>query len=490
MSDMVLVKGEKSQLLWANKSFLSYYNITEEQIKNIIDAKHSDPDDTLQYVKDDYYVFSRGKTLEISSEQVTKFDGTVNYFRTIKDPILDNSGHVIMQVGSSRLIKDMSTMEKASEERYERKISTSELKALISALPNPTIMLDATARIISYSEEWEKIFPHNHDDLTGKYFDNIYLDKLSLIILKLKEIEQMGLIEVREYEVEQGDLKRIMNFKIKPWYFPKNEFGGTIVIANDVTELKKNEEALKKAIKARDEFLSIASHELKTPITSLKIQLQIIRRGINPEKHLVPPAEQLAEVIDFSINQIDRLTKLVEGMLDASAMQTGKFKFNFEDVNLSQIIGLVIDSFAAELISAKCQVELKLDEHIVGRWDKVRIKQVLDNLISNAIKYAAGSKIFITAEQYGTKAKLTMKDTGPGISKEKQMTIFNRFERATPYRNISGLGLGLYICRQIIEAFGGTIEIQSEEGKGATFIIELPLVVDEDHKSKGLVFSA
>ncbi len=243
----------------------------------------------------------------------------------------------------------------------------------------------------------------------------------------------------------------------------------TIILAfQDVT-------ALSKAIRSRDEFLSIASHELKTPITSLKMQLQLAQREIKPEKGIVPPLERLTKLLYIFNLQIDRLTSLVEGLLDVSRIQAGKLNLNIEPCNLSKLIKQVIERFNPQLIYAQCSIEFNIDEGVTGLWDQGRIEQVVSNLVSNAIKYAPGKPIRISLATRQDYAYFTIQDFGPGIEKEKQVKIFERFERAVSSQNISGLGLGLFISKQIIKAHGGLIDLWSESGKGSVFTVTIPI---------------
>ncbi len=246
-------------------------------------------------------------------------------------------------------------------------------------------------------------------------------------------------------------------------------------LSNNQKKLAIAYEEARKAIKVRDDFLMIASHELKTPITSLKMNLQMMRRGINVEQGMPPKPEALAKSIDTSINQVNRLVKLIEDMMDVTRMEIGNLRFERSSINLKSLVQEVLDRFTNELSFAKCSIETNLHAEIIGNWDKTRIDQVVVNLISNAIKYAAGSKITVEASKNETHAFLSVRDNGPGIPKEKIPAVFQRYERANHDRNVVGLGLGLFICRQIIEAHGGTIRVQSEEKKGAAFLIELPL---------------
>lgn len=228
------------------------------------------------------------------------------------------------------------------------------------------------------------------------------------------------------------------------------------------------------AIRARDEFVSIASHELKTPITSLKMQLQMMIRGIDVSKGQTPPAEKLFKALTNSCNQVDRLTVLIEDLLDVTRIETGKLTYKFEEVNLSRLVKEVAERFAEEIKHTKCTLEENLEENVTIFCDRYRIEQVLVNLISNAIKYGSNGPVKIAVKHGKGNALVIVEDKGMGIAKEMQAKIFERFERAVSSTNISGLGLGLYITKQIVDAHQGSIEVESELGKGSIFKVCLP----------------
>jgi signal transduction histidine kinase/CheY-like chemotaxis protein len=228
------------------------------------------------------------------------------------------------------------------------------------------------------------------------------------------------------------------------------------------------------AIRARDEFFSIASHELKTPITSLRLMIQVGQRDLKPEQGKVPSPEKLMRIFDTSTKQVDRLTHLIEDLFDVVRIRAGKLNFQLENVDLSGLINGIVEQYSEGFVAAKCQVELAIEPMVIGFWDRTRIEQVVINLVSNAIKYASGKPIKIELTQRSGIARIVVKDSGPGISMEKQRKIFERFERAVSSGNISGLGLGLFIAKQIVEAHQGHIHIESEEGNGSTFIVDLP----------------
>ena len=231
----------------------------------------------------------------------------------------------------------------------------------------------------------------------------------------------------------------------------------------------------KKAIQVRDEFLSIASHELKTPLTPLKLQLQSLGRQVAKGQFQNLPPEKLNKIIENSDRQISRLTILIEDLLDVSRITSGKLKLNREEFNLREMIDEVVKQYEEQLKKVESEIRIENVANVVGHLDKVRIEQVLINFLTNAEKYAPGKPIVISLQTSDDSATISVKDLGPGIAPEDQKRIFDRFERIKARDNIGGLGLGLYISKQIIEAHGGHISVESEEGKGATFIAQIPL---------------
>lgn len=230
----------------------------------------------------------------------------------------------------------------------------------------------------------------------------------------------------------------------------------------------------RKAIQVRDEFLSIASHELKTPLTPLKLQLQLLARQIKQEPEALTDVK-LDKIMKNSDKQLNRLSKLIDDLLDVSRISAGKLKLDLEEVNLQDILKEILVQYGHQLQSNHEKVELEADVPVYCKVDPLRIEQVLINLLTNAVKYAPMKTIRISLVKEKNCAKICVKDQGPGISKEHHERIFRRFERVKATDNIGGLGLGLYISRQIIEAHNGKIYVESEPGAGSNFIIELPL---------------
>ena len=244
-----------------------------------------------------------------------------------------------------------------------------------------------------------------------------------------------------------------------------------IALALDNAQLYR---AARQAVHIRDEFLSVASHELKTPITTLLLAVQAVQR-ITRQGHL-PPPEYLTRRLTTVEDQSKRLAHLVNDLLDISRIVEGQLQLEPQAMDLRTLTQQVLEQFQEELAQAGCPVTLAAPAPVPGTWDPARIEQVLTNLLTNAMKYGRGQPITITVTREGTQARLAVRDEGIGIPREHLERIFGRFERAVAPGKYGGMGLGLYIARQIVEAHGGEIGVVSAPGQGATFTVTLPSV--------------
>jgi signal transduction histidine kinase len=227
-----------------------------------------------------------------------------------------------------------------------------------------------------------------------------------------------------------------------------------------------------RAVDARDEFLGIASHELKTPITSLKLQIQMERRKL--EKAAIPAAEAHLGFTRGMERQANRLVNIVEQLLDVSRMGRHHVALDVSEFDPAEMIRELASRLAPDFAHAKNTLELRLQDGLQCKWDRFRIEQVLENLLSNALKYAPGKPVIVVLAENGNEIEVIVRDEGPGIPEEKQSHIFNRFVRVNASPNIKGLGLGLFISKQLVEAHGGRIWARSRNGQGTTFYIQLP----------------
>jgi PAS domain S-box-containing protein len=230
---------------------------------------------------------------------------------------------------------------------------------------------------------------------------------------------------------------------------------------------------LQDAVRAREEFLSIASHELKTPLTSLQLQVQMLQRAAQKDTLARLPADRVLTMLGTAERQTKHLVKLINTLLDISRV-SGHLELRREEIDLAAVVRDVAAQLEPELAVAGCRLTVDAPAPVVGAWDRARLEQVVTNLLSNAGKYGRGQPIAVTLTGTGDRARLVVRDQGIGIAPEHLGRIFERFERAVSAHNYGGLGLGLYIVRQIVEAHGGTIAVTSTPGAGSTFVVDLP----------------
>lgn len=245
-------------------------------------------------------------------------------------------------------------------------------------------------------------------------------------------------------------------------------------IEETTKKLQDSEQRLREAVLARDEFLSIASHELKTPLTSLKLQIQSAARKTNkPNREL--KKEDLQLLFEKNTTQVNRLIRLVDDMLDLSRIQLGKLSYHFQKFDLCTLLQEVQGRFIETFEENQSSLALACSGPAIGVFDRERIEQVVINLLTNALKYGQGTPVTMNLDTVGQMARIRVHDEGIGIKKDNFERIFQRFERLVSASEVSGLGVGLYISKQIVDAHEGKIYVESRPGQGTTFVVELPL---------------
>jgi signal transduction histidine kinase len=230
-------------------------------------------------------------------------------------------------------------------------------------------------------------------------------------------------------------------------------------------------------IQHREHLMSVASHELKMPLTCLHLLIQLLQRQLGSDRP--PSREAMLELLEKARTQSGRMIRLAEDLLDRSQVKAGQLSIRREATDLVEIARSVLDCMKPGLDAAGCSVVFDAPARLPGHWDRTRLEEVVLNLLSNAVKYGRGKPVRISIECISGKsgdfkACLSVEDHGQGIAIRDQEKIFEPYERTTRGSDQPGHGLGLYIVRQIIHGHGGSIRVQSVPGRGSVFRFEIP----------------
>jgi signal transduction histidine kinase/CHASE1-domain containing sensor protein len=319
----------------------------------------------------------------------------------------------------------------------------------------------------------------DHRELEGRYLPEAVPDLAPGILATFSEVYHTGQphsgtevalpIAYTHGFVEE----RYWNIVWQPRRSPEGTVDGVLVFAFEVTAQVRARKEMEQTVRLRDEFLSVASHELKTPLTPLSLKLQALAREAQaqPESPFVLRVRGHAEV---GLKQMRRLSDLVGDLLDVSRITSGQMRLHWEPVDFAAVTREVVARLEPEATKAESPLRVQAPQALAGSSDRMRLEQVVENLLTNAVKYGAGKPIHVRLEEQSGRVVLVVQDQGIGIAPEHQARIFGRFERAVSERNYGGLGLGLYITRTIVEALGGSIRVHSQPGQGALFTVELP----------------
>jgi PAS domain S-box-containing protein len=340
--------------------------------------------------------------------------------------------------------------------------------AIVETVREPLVVLDNKLRVITANRSFYKIFHVKKKETEGKLIyelGNGQWNNPKLRHLLEKILPNKTFFQDFEIEHEFPEIgKRVVLLNARK-VIQKNSNDPMILLAiEDVTEKKHIEQQ-------KDDFISIASHELKTPVTSMKAYTQLL------QKHpLITNDKKASFMLERMDAQMNRLTELVASFMNVYKMRTGKLRLKKERFQLEDLITEVVANFQYTISSHI--VEHTEDKKIKVYADKARIHQVLVNLISNAIKYSPDADRVIVAQKIESdKITVSVQDFGMGIPKEEQKRIYERFFRAKGKKegDIPGLGLGLFISTEIVKQHGGELWVKSIEGKGSTFYFTLPV---------------
>lgn len=357
---------------------------------------------------------------------------------------------------------------------------------LVNFSLQPIILKDKNGKILFASNSIKDMLKLKEDFPVGSLIDGyIHPEDLESHKNFLNDVvnhpNSRRTIEVR---LKTGDGKYIWTRNDSINLLSKNNIKAIVSSFQDITEAKKSFENEKKAralaekaVIERDEFLSIASHELKTPLTTVILQLQSTLRRISTQSLADFSGEALLNSLQIAEKQTQSLTLLINDLLNVSLTSSGKLTLAKERVNLTKLTRNLIARFEEEIALAGCSIITKTsDNNIVGFWDPVRIEQAISNLLTNALKYSPGKTITIKISKQNSFANVSVTDRGTGIEAIYLKEIFEPFKRADSTGTKKGLGVGLYIAKQIASAHGGNILVTSKIKRGSTFTLQLPLL--------------
>jgi len=351
-------------------------------------------------------------------------------------------------------------------------------RALVSSVKDYAIfMLDPSGKIETWNAGAERTKGYLAEEIIGQHMSRFYTPEDLARGLPAKLLAQAirdGRVESEGWRVRKDGTRFWADVVITALVDDAGRLIGFAKVTRDLTErLHAQEEQLRlahaeEAVRLRDEFLSIAAHELRTPLSALQLQLQgLLERpeGID---------SRIRAKLERACRSGDRMVTLVDALLDVSRITTGSFNLNPSRFDLAVAVKDVVERFREHAVRAGSTVTVRAEPGLEGRWDRLRIEQVVTNLLTNALKYAAGTPVEIDLSGTEQDVIISVADEGPGIPESEKERIFLRFERAAPMRNFGGLGLGLYVARQITEAHGGEISLASDRPRGAQFLIRLP----------------
>jgi len=240
-------------------------------------------------------------------------------------------------------------------------------------------------------------------------------------------------------------------------------------------QLQATEAELRNALRMRDDFMSMAAHELRTPLNTMFLETQLRKMQLARGQEHIFDTPYLHTMVSKDQRQIQSMVRLIDDMLDASRIRSNRLSIRPIQVELTELLARVVDNLSNQAADAGTTITLQAHPPVTGLWDAFRIEQVAMNLLTNALRYGKGKPVDISLHLLPGSVRMDVRDHGMGIPEAAQQRIFEQFERITGNDGTGGLGLGLYITRQLVEAHGGRIAVQSREGEGAVFQVTLPL---------------
>jgi PAS domain S-box-containing protein len=365
------------------------------------------------------------------------------------------------------------SMHRAQQTLEEKKQYSQYYASIAQHISDALISTDLDFRIQSWNDGAEMLYGWKRHEVMGRALHEVIPTKYPASLKKtLPEFLEADGHWRGEVLHQRKNSSRVYILTSMSWLQGEDKQPMGIVMVNrDITDRKKLEQG-------KDDFIGLASHELKTPLTSIQLYTSILKQRFEKAKD-TGSMTYLSKIDE----QMDKLLELVNHLLDVSKAQAGKMQFHFEEVAFDPFIRTIVKDI--QFITKTHTFEVRGETDARVSLDKDRFRQVIVNILNNAVKYSAqADKVVVTLMKDSKSVKVSVRDFGIGIPREKQEKIFDRFYQVSDSKGytFSGLGLGLYISREIIEKHSGTLRVDSEEGKGSTFTISIPSVKHHEGK--------
>jgi PAS domain S-box-containing protein len=365
--------------------------------------------------------------------------------------------------------QDRERLRRVVDEREE------ELRLLSETLPQLVWTAGANGTPSYFNRRWTDYTGYTEEQMRGQSWRRVmHPDDVRGVVTHWRQAVRRGDAYETEYRLRRasdGDHRWHLGRAL-----PLRDSSGRVVkwfgTCTDIHDQKCVHEELRRAVKLRENFISVASHELRTPLTALRLMSNSLGRRA---KSIVPAATWVLEHGTKIEGQVNRLIRLVENLLDVSRLSAGRIALDLAEVDLAAVTRDVVERLREEAAMLGCTLSVEATEPAVGRWDAMRVEQVVTNVIGNALKYGARHPVEVSVFREGEVAGIRVRDHGIGIASDEQGRIFGRFERIAAVQHYGGFGLGLWIAREIVEAMSGSIAVESTPGEGAAFTVRLPL---------------